>query len=101
MANIIDNLFDETEQFFAEWTKHESEIIAALEHINLASLASNAPEHYRVVKRLRDWNQFVQFTIRQSFMYLNSPEVLKKRLNFVQAITSIEVSFPLVLISLS
>ena len=95
MGNVIDNLFDEPEQFFTEWLECEAEVIAALEHANLASLASNESKSSArdPIKRIRNWNQFVDSTVRQSLMNLNLSDVLTKRTSFIQAVTSIEVVF--------
>lgn len=94
MANVVDSLFDEPDQFFAEWLEYEAEVIAALEHANLASLASDETKRSTrgPLKRIRNWRQFVDSTVHQSLMFLNSPDVLSKRDSFIQAVTSIEVT---------
>lgn len=93
MPTIIDNMFEEPEQFFTEWLECESEVIAALEHGNLASFASSETNRSTrdVTKRMRNWRQFIDSTVRQSLMHLDSPDALNKRDSFVQAVTSIEV----------
>ena len=104
MSYIVDNLFEDPVAFFSEWDDSKVEVIVALELASIASFAKTAGSSLwndYVGCRIRSWKSFIDTAARLSIEALASPDVLKCREKFIQSISSIEVSFHIVLSSFS
>jgi len=92
MKDILNTLFEDPEYFFEDWESHESDVIAALELLSIASFATSKTVTWPVstATRIRNWKVFNESAARLSLNALATPDVSPKTL--LQSITSIEVN---------
>ncbi len=98
MTTLVNNLFQDSSNFFLEWDRYEADVIAALEIVSIASYATadvsgvRANLWKRITRRMRNWQIFTESAAYISLTALASPTVLKQsRERFIQSVSSIEV----------
>ena len=93
MSYLVDDLFEEPDNFFPDWQDWEAKVIAALELFSIASFAKLDSNLWDDVKsQINSWDIFTKEVARLSLKTLALPDVIKSKETFIMAVSSIEVS---------
>lgn len=83
MESIIDPLFDDPQSFFQEWGKYETDVVAALEVVNIVSFAAVEEIQWNTGK-IRNWQAFVELAACLALAELANPAILHNPQKFAE-----------------
>lgn len=93
MRDVVDDLFNDQENFFEDWNLNEAQVMAALEIVKITFAATGEYPWNTGTGRIRSWEVFAESAARSSLITLAEPNSRLNQNNWIQSISSIEVSF--------